>query len=73
MPVFDALNRLTNGGLYVIYSREVTPERVQDKISAVLGHQAIGLEGEKRIGPKVESGFAANTVLMSPRSCTPID
>jgi len=58
VPVFDALNRMTNGCLHVIYSKEVTPERVQRKILEVLGDQAIGLEGEKRIGPKVVSGFA---------------
>ena len=58
VPVFDALNRMLGGGLHVIYSREITPERVQKKISGVLGPQALGLEGEKRIGPKVVSGFA---------------
>ena len=58
VPVFDALNRMTNGGLYVIYSKEVTPERVQKKISDVLGEHAIGFDGEKRIGPKEVSGFA---------------
>jgi glycosyltransferase involved in cell wall biosynthesis len=63
VPVFDALNRMIDGGLHVIYSTEVTPERVEKKIFEVLGNQAVGLEGEKRIGPKVVSGFAANTVF----------
>lgn len=61
VPVFDELNRMTNGNLHVIYSKEVTPERVQRKITEVLGKQGIGLEGEKRIGPKVVSGFANTT------------
>ncbi|WP_148202454.1 glycosyltransferase family 4 protein [Syntrophus aciditrophicus] len=62
MPVFDVLNRMTNGELHVIYGKEVTPCRVQKKISAVLGSQGIGLEGEKRIGPKVLSGYANETL-----------
>lgn len=58
VPVFDFLNRMANGDLHVIYGKDVTPERVQRKIFDVLGQNAIGLEGEKRIGPKVVSGFA---------------
>lgn len=65
VPVFDALNRMAKGGLHVIYGREVTPERVQKKISAVLGQKAIGLEGEKRIGPKVLSGYANETLRIT--------
>ena len=61
VPVFDALNRMSNGGLHVIYSKNVTPERVQKKILEILGNQAVGLEGEKRFGPEVVTGFANTT------------
>ena len=53
---------MTNGETPRHLWEGVTPCRVQKKISAVLGSQAIGLEGEKRIGPKVLSGYANETL-----------
>lgn len=65
IPVFVELDKLCAGGLHVVYSGEVTPERVQRKIGSVLGKRSLALYGEKRIGPKVVSDYA-NTILRIP-------
>ncbi len=62
VPVFAALDELIYGRLHVIYSREVTLERVQRKIQQLLGPRGIGLNGERRIGPKIISNFANSSV-----------
>ena len=62
VPVFAALDELVYGRLHVVYSREVTLERVQRKIEQLLGPRGIGLNGERRIGPKIISNFANSSV-----------
>lgn len=58
IPVFKALDQLCGGNLSVLYSRESTPPRVQEKFTRALGERAVGLIGEKRLGPKDISDFA---------------
>jgi glycosyltransferase involved in cell wall biosynthesis len=62
VPVFVALDELADGGLHVVYSRDVTPERVSGKIEQFLGTRSIGLVGERRIGPKIISNSANSSV-----------
>ena len=66
VPVFEELDRLSNGKLHVIYADEevYVPKRVAGKISKVLGDRAIGLSGEKRIGPPVFQGFANRSLRL---------
>ena len=52
IPVYEFLNSLVSGELFLIYSQQFTPERVQGKIEKVIGNRAIGLEGEYSIGYK---------------------
>lgn len=49
VPVYDALNRMLDGGLRVVYSKERTPPRVARKVEEALGGNAIGLTGEHRL------------------------
>jgi glycosyltransferase involved in cell wall biosynthesis len=58
IPVFAALSRKLSGNFYVIYSADYIPERVNRKIVDVLGDHAIGMRGEKRVGPNDFADFA---------------
>ncbi|MFZ5994980.1 MAG: glycosyltransferase family 4 protein [Thermodesulfobacteriota bacterium] len=58
IPVFQALDALVEGNLHVIYSADYVPQRVHEKAQKVLGDRAIGMRGEKRIGPNQFTGFA---------------
>ena len=62
IPVFAALDELTQGGLHVFYSREAVPVRVRKKINDLFENRSIGLGGELRIGPKEFSNFANSSV-----------
>lgn len=50
VPVYQALDDLVKGELFVIYSKEFTPQRSWKKLETVLDGRAIGLEGERTIG-----------------------
>lgn len=52
IPVFLELSRLLAGELWILYSKEHTPERIQKKLEALLGSRAIGFEGEWSLGYK---------------------
>ncbi|MCA9249373.1 MAG: glycosyltransferase [Planctomycetales bacterium] len=58
VPVFAHLNELLEGRLSVVYSKKWTPERVQERLADAIGHRAIGLTGEKRLGDDGRAGFA---------------
>lgn len=58
IPVFEALNDLVDGGLTVIFSADYVPARVTEKARLILGPNALGMTGEKRIGPNSIQGFA---------------
>ncbi len=62
VPVFAALDDLTEGGLHVFYSAEVTPPRVGRKIEGLLGERSVGFRGEVRLGPEEISDFANSVV-----------
>ncbi len=64
VPVFAALNRLLQGRLRLIYSQEATPPRVQQAVERLLGHQAIGLAGEKQWGDPGRTRFANSRVFI---------
>ncbi len=64
VPVFAALDKLTDNSLHVVYSTKWTPRRVQVKIASVLGERAIGLSGEKWLGDGNPS--EANTTVCIP-------
>jgi glycosyltransferase involved in cell wall biosynthesis len=66
VPVFAALNELIGGRLSLLYSADSVPERVRQKISAVLGRRAVGLTGEWGLGPKADDiGFANSSVSIA--------
>jgi glycosyltransferase involved in cell wall biosynthesis len=52
------MNRLLGNRLNVIFSEDYVPPRVTAKLRAVMGEHAIGMRGEKRIGPNSIQGFA---------------
>lgn len=58
VPVLEALRRELGCGFRVLFSADYVPERVASKVRAVVGEQAIGMSGEKRIGPNSTQGFA---------------
>lgn len=59
LPVYGALDELTGGSFYLLYSAEYVPERAQRKVQQLLGERAIGLRGECRLGPE-DAGYMAN-------------
>lgn len=66
VPVFAELDKLCCGKLTVIYNGDYVPQRVQDKLSDILGERAVALHGEKRIGPNVFSNSMANSSMRIP-------
>jgi hypothetical protein len=58
VPVFEAISSMTNNNLYVIYSEDYIPKRVNARVKAALGSRAGGMKGEKRIGPNQFPDFA---------------
>lgn len=62
IPVFQALNTMLDGRFHIIYSADYVPNRVHDKAKQALGDHAIGMRGEKRIGPNEFAGFANSAV-----------
>lgn len=62
IPVYEEVNRLCGNQLSVIYFSDVVPVRCKDKLKSVLGHRAVGLEGEIRLGgKKIENQSFANS------------
>lgn len=67
IPVYDALDKLCNHQLTLIYYKDVVPERVSNKIKEILGERAIALTGEYRIGGrKKDNATMANKGLRIP-------
>ena len=62
IPVFAELDRQLPGKFKLIYNADYVPERVHIKVMDVLGDRAVGLRGEKRIGPNEFPGFANSAV-----------
>ncbi len=62
IPVFQALNTMLDGRFHIIYSADYVPERVHKKAKQALGNHAIGMRGEKRIGPNEFADFANTAV-----------
>ena len=58
IPVLEALNRKLTGGLRIIYSADYVPKRVHDRAKQSLRENAIGMRGEKRLGPNEFPDFA---------------
>ena len=66
VPVYSALSSLLEKQLAVIYNAEAVPERAQSKLRAALGDNAIGLTGERCLGPNVVVNRAANSTIRLP-------
>ncbi|MFD2937241.1 glycosyltransferase family 4 protein [Spirosoma flavum] len=49
IPVYEKINKLTNGNFFLIYARSRVPERVYKKITDAIGDHAIGLSNELTI------------------------
>ena len=61
VPVFDRLNKLLDGELFVVFPDTRTPQRVRDKIKEALGDNAIEMLGERSLGSKIPSNAMANS------------
>lgn len=70
IPVYQALDRMCNHNLTVIYYKDIPPKRCQDKLKAILGNRAIAREKELRIGnrPKIDNASRANSSIRIPIS-----
>lgn len=68
VPVYLELHRLLKGRLYIVYSKEFTPERAWKKLEKGIGlSNAIGLTGERSFGYKGNiTGELANSKLRFP-------
>jgi glycosyltransferase involved in cell wall biosynthesis len=66
VPVYRELDRLVGGNLWVVYSRDRTPERVSCKISRELGSRAIGLTGERYLRLGRQATDMANVGVVLP-------
>lgn len=68
VPVYDALNTLLDGNLYIVFSADAhrTPGRVVQKIKEKLQDHAIGLTGEKTLRIGNTSSDYANKFINIP-------
>lgn len=66
IPVYSSLNERLGGNLYLVYNADYVPDRVHIKAQDVLGENAIGLRGEKKIGPNDFGDFLANKKVRVP-------
>ena len=64
VPVYECLNKLTDGNFFLICSKENTSGLVQNKLVEALGSNVIIKEGEKRIKIGDESSNFANKALV---------
>jgi len=63
--LFDELNKLSGNNLWVVYSKNRVPERVQEKMTDRLGSHAIALPGERYLKLGVDdSGFGNRNILL---------
>lgn len=67
IPVYENLNRLSNGNFYIICSQENTTDLVREKLKASLGDHAIIMSGEKRTTMGNEESDFANCALVIKR------
>ena len=49
IPVYKRLNELSGGNFYIVYSRNMVPERIPSKINEAIGKNAIAIDGEHQI------------------------
>lgn len=70
IPVFEALDKMCNHQLTVIYYKDIPPQRTQKKIKNILGNRAIAHNKELRIGnkPKIDNASKGNTTFRIPIS-----
>ena len=66
VPVFRELDLFCGHQLHVIYPELWTPERVRQKIHAVLGYRAVSMVGEKSIGDYMPQKGPANRTVCIP-------
>lgn len=64
IPVYEELNKLTDGEFYIICSKENTSDLVREKLICSLGTHAIIMEGEKRSTFGSEESDFANSALV---------
>ena len=60
IPVYEAINSLSNNNLTVIYFKDVVPDRCQIKLGVILGNRAIGLR-ESCVKKKEMSRFTQHS------------
>jgi len=67
ISVFEALDRMVDVRLSVIYANRSVPERVQNRLQAAIGDRALGMTGERALGFRgnISSEFS-NTRLRIP-------
>lgn len=67
IPVYENLNKLSNGNFYIICSQENTSDLVRQKLKASLADHAIIMTGEKRTTMGNEESDFANSALVIKR------
>ena len=58
IPVLEALFNAQDHEFFIIYSADYIPSRVHNRVKESLGDNAVGMTGEKRIGPNQFPDFA---------------
>ena len=64
IPVYDHLNKLSQGHFYLICSQENTSDLVRKKLKDALGTNAIIMSGEKKMTMGNEESDFANSALV---------
>ena len=67
IPVYENLNKLSDGNFYIICSQENTSDLVREKLKATLGDHAVIMSGEKRTTMGSEESDFANSALVIKR------
>lgn len=65
IPVYENLNKMSNGSFYLICSKENTSELVRQKLKSTLGSHVVIMEGEKKATMgNSESDFANSSLVL---------
>ena len=65
IPVLSEMDKILKNDFYVVFSEEYIPQRVIQKIKALLSNRAIGIIGERGFGLQQYSGFANKKLQLS--------
>jgi glycosyltransferase involved in cell wall biosynthesis len=64
IPVYKKLNELSNNNLFLIYSKNRSPNRIIDKTKEALSNNAFALENERSLNVTNDNGFSNSGVSL---------